>query len=59
MNNNKSILSFGLLLSSLVMLSAIPLLNNNAAMAQGTTIMEIVIAHTQPTITNMNVEQVH
>jgi hypothetical protein len=37
MYNNKSALSFGLLLSSLVMLSAIPLLNNNnnAAMAQG------------------------
>jgi hypothetical protein len=36
MNNKKSVLSFGILLSSLVMLSAIPLLNNNnAAMAQG------------------------
>ena len=37
MNNKKSLLSFGLLLSSLVMLSAIPLLNNNnnsVAMAQ-------------------------
>ena len=37
MYNNKSVFSFGLLLSSLVMLSALPLLNNNnnAAMAQG------------------------
>ena len=37
MYNNKSVLSFGLLASSLVMLSAIPLLNsnNNVAMAQG------------------------
>src|SRR5688500_14719603 len=37
MNNKKSVLSFGLLLSSLVMLSTIPLLsnNNNPAMAQG------------------------
>jgi hypothetical protein len=37
MYNNKSVFTFGLLLSSLVMLSAIPLLNNNnnAAMAQG------------------------
>ena len=36
MYNNKSVISFGLLLSSLVMLSAIPLFNNNnAAMAQG------------------------
>ena len=36
MYNNKSVLSFALLLSSLVMLSTIPLLNNNnAAMAQG------------------------
>jgi len=31
----KSVYTFGLLLSSLVMLSAIPLLNNNPAMAQG------------------------
>ena len=31
----KSILTFGLLASSLVMLSAIPLFNNNAVMAQG------------------------
>jgi hypothetical protein len=36
MYNNKSVLSFALLLSSLVMLSAIPIFNNNnAAMAQG------------------------
>jgi hypothetical protein len=32
---HKSILTFGLLASSLVMLSAMPLFNNNAAMAQG------------------------
>jgi hypothetical protein len=32
---HKSILTFGLLMSSLVMLSAIPLFNNNAVMAQG------------------------
>src|SRR5687768_13071298 len=35
MNNKKSVLSFGLLMSSLVMLSGIPIFNNNAAMAQG------------------------
>ncbi|HEX2408418.1 MAG TPA: hypothetical protein VHJ38_14535 [Nitrososphaeraceae archaeon] len=32
---HKSILTFGLLASSLVMLSAMPLFNNNAAFAQG------------------------
>ena len=32
---HKSILTFGLLVSSLVMLSAMPLFNNNAAFAQG------------------------
>jgi hypothetical protein len=32
---HKSVLTFGLLMSSLVMLSAVPILNNNAAMAQG------------------------
>ena len=31
----KSVFTFGLLMSSLVMLSVIPFLNNNAAMAQG------------------------
>ena len=31
----KSLFAFGLLASSLVMLSVMPLLNNNAAMAQG------------------------
>jgi hypothetical protein len=33
--HKKSVFTFGFLLSSLVMLSAIPLLNNNPAMAQG------------------------
>ena len=31
----KSVFTFGLLMSSLVMLSAMPIVNNNAAMAQG------------------------
>jgi hypothetical protein len=31
----KSVFTFGILMSSLVMLSAMPLFNNNAAMAQG------------------------
>ena len=62
MYNNKSVLSFGLLISSLVMLSSntITQHNNNAAMAQGYESMTIVvIANIQLTIKNMSVEQVH
>ena len=32
---HKSVLTFGLLMSSLVMLAILPFLNNNPAMAQG------------------------
>jgi len=58
---HKSALTFGLLMSSLVMLAILPFLNNsnNAAMAQGYNSYGIVIiANTQPTTKNMNVEQV-
>ena len=58
-------ITFGLLASSLVMLTAMPFLNQNNiffnVMAQEyRTNMEIVIiANIQQTIRNMNVEQVH
>ena len=60
----KSLFTFGLLASSLVMLSVMPLLNNNNmfnAMAQGYDIYRdnVIIANIQPTTRNMSVEQVH
>lgn len=62
---DKSALTFELWASSLIMLAIIPYLNNNnnLAIAQDplttTMAMIIVIANTQPTITNMNGEQVY
>ncbi len=55
----KSVFTFGLLMSSLVMLSAMPLFSNNAAMAQGYDNYIVIIANTQQTIINMSVKQVH
>ena len=60
---HKSTITFGLLASSLVMLTIMPLLNNNnnIAMAQGydQAMAIVIIANIQPKIRNMSVEQVH
>ena len=57
---HKPILTFGLLASSLVMLSAMPLFNNNAAFAQGYETYGDSSYSQYPTDDkNMNVEQVH
>ena len=58
----KSVYTFGLLLSSMVMLSAIPMLNNNnntVAMAQGYYHDERSYSTYPTDEKNMNVEQVH
>ena len=59
---HKSLFTFGLLGSSLVMLAVMPLLNNNTvAMAQGYDKYRdmVIIANIQQTIRNMSVGQVH
>ena len=62
----KSLFTFGLLASSLVMLAVMPFLNqnnsflSNTAMAQNMTNIEtVLVANIQPTTKNMSVEQVH
>jgi hypothetical protein len=55
----KSVFTFVLIASSLVMLALTPFLNNNAALTQEYDKYEIVlIVNTQRTITNINVGQV-
>ena len=61
----KSVFTFGILASSLVMLAVMPFLNNNSfsntAMAQGYDVGygDSIIANTPPTTKNMSVELVH